>query len=117
MNNITKSKLVIFFSIVHRVVIARVTIFCVCFQNEEQLGPNVSGDLCMKVPWPGIARTIWGSHEDFLRIYFEPHPGIYIYVHVCVPVNGFGSSLDACNRLSLLDVFMLLAMLNGSLTM
>ena len=45
------------------------------FQNEEEVGPSVSGDLCMKVPWPGIARTIWGSHEDFLRIYFEPHPG------------------------------------------
>ena len=50
-------------------------LFFFFFQNEEQLGPNVSGDLCMVVPWPGIARTIWGSHEDFLRIYFEPHPG------------------------------------------
>ena len=45
-------------------------------KNEEKEGPNVSGDLCMRLPWPGIARTIWGSHEDFLRIYFEPHPGM-----------------------------------------
>ncbi|XP_064403228.1 acetyl-coenzyme A synthetase 2-like, mitochondrial [Halichondria panicea] len=46
-------------------------------ENEVQHGPDVSGHLCFKRPWPGIARTIWGSHEAYLRIYFEPHPGYY----------------------------------------
>ena len=63
------------------------------FQNEEQDGPGVSGDLCMKVPWPGIARTIWGSHEDFLRIYFEPHPGNRIIL-LCHTINK--ASLHFC---------------------
>ncbi len=45
------------------------------FQDEVQVGPNVSGHLCIKKPWPGQARTIWGNHKKFLSVYYETHPG------------------------------------------
>jgi acetyl-CoA synthetase len=30
-------------------------------EKEEIEGNQVVGSLCIKYPWPGIARTIWGS--------------------------------------------------------
>ena len=38
---------------------------------------NVSGALCLKTPWPGIARTIFGDHERFIQTYLSPYPGYY----------------------------------------
>ena len=38
---------------------------------------NVTGALCMKKPWPGMARTIYGSHGRFLDTYFRPYKGFY----------------------------------------
>ena len=46
-------------------------------QHEEQLGPDVSGHLCVRRPWPGMARTIYGNHEKFLDVYYRPYPGLY----------------------------------------
>lgn len=40
-------------------------------------GPNVMGNLCIKYPWPGMMRTVWGDHERFRRTYFERFPGMY----------------------------------------
>ncbi len=54
---------------------ANLELCAVCFQGEVQVGPDVSGHLCIKKPWPGQARTIWGDHEKFLDIYYRPHPG------------------------------------------
>lgn len=31
----------------------------------------------MKQPWPGMARTIYGDHERFERVYFSKFPGYY----------------------------------------
>ena len=25
------------------------------------------GNLCIEYPWPGIARTIWGDHQRYIR--------------------------------------------------
>ena len=41
------------------------------------VGPSVSGNLCIRKPWPGMARTIYGDHEKFLNTYFRPYPGLY----------------------------------------
>ena len=40
-------------------------------------GNNVSGALCLGVPWPGIARTVFGDHKRFVETYFSPYPGYY----------------------------------------
>lgn len=38
---------------------------------------QVVGSLCIKYPWPGIARTIWGDHQRFIDTYFSAFPGKY----------------------------------------
>ncbi|HEY0092675.1 MAG TPA: acetate--CoA ligase, partial [Archangium sp.] len=38
-------------------------------------GNGVSGNLCLKRPWPGQARTIWGDHRRFRETYFSTYPG------------------------------------------
>ena len=38
-------------------------------------GTDVSGRLCIRKPWPGMARTIHGNHEKYLDTYFRPYPG------------------------------------------
>jgi len=40
-------------------------------------GNDVSGALCMSVPWPGIASTVAGDHERFISTYFSVYPGYY----------------------------------------
>ncbi|MCY1075042.1 acetate--CoA ligase [Archangium lansingense] len=40
-------------------------------------GNGVSGNLCLKRPWPGQARTIWGDHRRFRETYFSTYPGMY----------------------------------------
>ena len=45
--------------------------------GNEIEGNDVSGNLCIRRPWPGMARTIWGDHERFEQVYFEPFPGRY----------------------------------------
>ncbi|MGZ3789598.1 MAG: acetate--CoA ligase [Bacteriovorax sp.] len=36
-----------------------------------------SGNLCIKYPWPSLARTIYGDHERFKQTYFSTYPGLY----------------------------------------
>ncbi|MFE8595746.1 acetate--CoA ligase [Archangium violaceum] len=40
-------------------------------------GNGVSGNLCLKRPWPGQARSIWGDHRRFKETYFSTYPGLY----------------------------------------
>lgn len=35
------------------------------------------GSLCIKRPWPGIMRTMWGDHERFIEIYFSRFKDCY----------------------------------------
>ena len=44
--------------------------------NEIQ-GMDKSGALCLKTPWPGIARTVYGDHERYKQTYFTTYPGYY----------------------------------------
>jgi acetyl-CoA synthetase len=46
-------------------------------QKNEIIGNDVSGNLCIKFPWPSIARTIWGDHKRYKETYFTAYPGYY----------------------------------------
>ncbi|TDE02856.1 acetate--CoA ligase [Flavobacterium hiemivividum] len=46
-------------------------------KRNEIEGNQVVGSLCIKFPWPGIARTIWGDHERYKETYFSAFPGKY----------------------------------------
>ncbi|MHC4981562.1 MAG: acetate--CoA ligase [Planctomycetota bacterium] len=35
------------------------------------------GKLCIKKPWPGMMRTMWGDHERFIDTYFALYPNVY----------------------------------------
>jgi acetyl-CoA synthetase len=39
--------------------------------GEELKGNQVEGRLCIKFPWPSIARTIWGDHDRYRDTYFS----------------------------------------------
>lgn len=43
----------------------------------EMKGNQVEGKLCIKFPWPSIARTIWGNHDRFKETYFTAYKGMY----------------------------------------
>lgn len=45
--------------------------------GDETKYPDQEGFLCIKKPWPGIARTIYGDHERFKETYFSQIPGMY----------------------------------------
>jgi len=46
-------------------------------QGNEILGGNVSGNLCIKFPWPSILHTTWGDHERCRTNYFSAYPNLY----------------------------------------
>lgn len=46
-------------------------------EGNEITGNGVEGNLCMKFPWPGIARTVYGDHERFRQTYFSTYKGHY----------------------------------------
>ena len=39
--------------------------------------PNEGGKLCIKKPWPGMARTMWGDHARFIETYFTMYKNVY----------------------------------------
>lgn len=39
--------------------------------------PGEEGLLCIRKPWPGMARTVYGDHERFRETYFSQAPGMY----------------------------------------
>ena len=45
--------------------------------GKELKGNNVEGALCMKRPWPGLARTIYKDHGRFIETYFSQYQGYY----------------------------------------
>ncbi len=45
--------------------------------GNEILGGDVSGNLCIKFPWPSILRTTWGDHERCRTNYFSAYPNLY----------------------------------------
>lgn len=45
-------------------------------RNEIEVNQKI-GNLCIELPWPGMARTIWGDHQRFIDTYFTTFPGKY----------------------------------------
>jgi len=46
-------------------------------EGQEIKGNQVSGRLCIKFPWPSIARTIYGNHQRYRDTYFTAFEGKY----------------------------------------
>jgi acetyl-CoA synthetase len=46
-------------------------------QGNELDGNGATGNLCIKFPWPGMMRTVYGDHERFRQTYFALYPGKY----------------------------------------
>lgn len=44
--------------------------------NEVPFGKG-EGNLCIKTPWPGMTRGIWGDMDRFKQTYFSAYPGYY----------------------------------------
>jgi len=38
---------------------------------------NEGGKLCIRRPWPGMMRTMWGDHDRFIDTYFTMYDNIY----------------------------------------
>ncbi len=55
--------------------------------GKEIKGNQVDGRLCIKFPWPSIARTIWGNHERYRDTYFSAYENKYF--------TGDGAHRDA----------------------
>ncbi len=45
--------------------------------GNEISGNDVSGNLCIKHPWPSIIRTTYGDHERCRTNYFATYPNLY----------------------------------------
>jgi acetyl-CoA synthetase len=45
--------------------------------GKEIEGNNVSGNLCIRHPWPSIIRTTYGDHERCRLNYFSAYPNLY----------------------------------------
>src|ERR1043165_6152674 len=46
-------------------------------RGEEIQGNDVQGNLCIKFPWPSMARTVYGDHDRFRQTYFSAYKGYY----------------------------------------
>lgn len=47
-------------------------------------GNEVSGNLCIKFPWPGIIRTTYGDHERCRQTYFSTYANMYFTGDGCL---------------------------------
>ena len=53
----------------------------------KELEGATEGMLCLRHPWPGIMRTVFGDHERFVQTYFSTFKGLYF--------TGDGARRDA----------------------
>jgi acetyl-CoA synthetase len=52
--------------------------------GNEIEGNGVSGNLCIKFPWPGILRTTYGDHERCRLTYFSTYKDMYFTGDGCM---------------------------------
>lgn len=45
--------------------------------GKEIEGNNISGNLCIKAPWPALLKTTYGDHERCRTNYFATYPDLY----------------------------------------
>ena len=53
-------------------------------KGEVIEGNGVSGNLCIKFPWPGMLRTTYGDHERCRTTYFATYPDLYFTGDGCL---------------------------------
>ncbi len=53
----------------------------------RELSGEAEGNLCIAKPWPGMMRTLFGDHAQFVQTYFSAYPGKYF--------TGDGARRDA----------------------
>ena len=51
--------------------------------DGSECGANEGGKLCIRKPWPGMMRTMWGDHERFIDTYFTMFDDIYFTADGC----------------------------------
>ena len=47
-------------------------------EGNEIKGNAVEGILCIKYPWPGMIRTLYGDHDRCFQTYFSTFKGLYL---------------------------------------
>lgn len=52
--------------------------------GKEVTGNGVSGNLCIKFPWPGMLRTTYGDHERCRQNYFATYDNLYFTGDGCL---------------------------------
>ena len=52
--------------------------------GKEIEGNNVSGNLCIKFPWPGMIRTTYNDYERFKQAYFSTYKNLYFTGDGCL---------------------------------
>jgi acetyl-CoA synthetase len=52
--------------------------------GKEITGNSVSGNLCIKFPWPGMLRTTYGDHERCRLNYFATYENLYFTGDGCL---------------------------------
>ncbi len=58
---------------------------CLMDENGKEIdGNNVSGNLCIKAPWPGMIRTTYGDHERCKQTYFSAYENKYFTGDGCL---------------------------------
>lgn len=59
-------------------------------EGNEIEGNGVSGNLCIKFPWPGMIRTTYGDHERCKQTYFATYENMYFTGDGCLrDENGY----------------------------
>jgi acetyl-CoA synthetase len=53
----------------------------------NELQGEATGNLCLRAPWPGMMRTVYGDHQRFVQTYFSAFKGLYF--------TGDGARRDA----------------------
>ena len=56
-------------------------------EDGTECACNEGGKLCIRKPWPGMMRTMWGDHERFVDTYWTMYPDLYF--------TGDGCRIDA----------------------
>jgi acetyl-CoA synthetase len=46
--------------------------------HELSTEGSVTGVLCIRKPWPGLARTIYGDHARYVQTYLGVYPGFVL---------------------------------------
>jgi len=46
-------------------------------QDDTEADENEGGHLCIRKPWPGFMRSVYGDRDRFKSQYFVQHPGYY----------------------------------------